>query len=69
MTPEQNQIFNKEVEDALALEAKYRLAVGYLRYEALRQLNPTQFAELYSRYLAGAQFDNMVDELVVKNAE
>lgn len=35
------------------------------RYEAVRLLNPRQFAELYARNLAGeGAFDELVDELV-----
>lgn len=42
------------------------MAHGYLRYEALRKLNATQFGSLVSRNLAGENFDGMVDELIVK---
>ena len=44
------------------------LALGYLRYEALRRLTPRQFSELNARNLKGENFDRMVDELIVKNA-
>ena len=40
------------------------LCVGYLRYEALRKLNPRQFTELHRLNLSGARFDDMVDELI-----
>ena len=39
-------------------------AQGHARYEALRVLNPQQFAELWSRALLGRNFDELVDELV-----
>lgn len=39
-------------------------AQGHARYEALRLLNPQQFAELWSRALLGRNFDELVDELV-----
>ena len=42
------------------------MARGYLRYEALRKLNVTQFGSLVSRNLAGENFDGMVDELILK---
>lgn len=42
------------------------LTQGYLRYEALRKLNPRQFAELHRRNLLGDNYDGMVDELVVE---
>lgn len=45
------------------------LARGYVRYEALRKLNPREFAELNRRNLAGERFDDLVDELVVKSRQ
>lgn len=39
-------------------------AQGHARYEALRVLNPQEFAELWSRALLGRNFDELVDELV-----
>jgi hypothetical protein len=39
------------------------LALGFLRYEALRKVNPAQFAELYRRNMHGDNFDRMVDVL------
>lgn len=41
--------------------------LGYLRYEELRKLNVSQFAELFKRNIAGENFDKMVDELIYKN--
>jgi hypothetical protein len=69
MTPEQQQIFNERFENVSETISKNSSIIGWMRYEVLRQLNPTQIAELYSLYLAGARFDNLVDELVVKNVE
>lgn len=48
------------------------LSKGWLRYEALRKLSPTQFAELHRKNIQGnddgskVTFDELVDELVVK---
>lgn len=39
-------------------------AQGHARYEALRVLNPKDFAELWSHALLGRNFDELVDELV-----
>lgn len=39
-------------------------AQGHARYEALRVLDPQQFAELWSHALLGRNFDELVDELV-----
>jgi hypothetical protein len=41
-----------------------QLAIGWLRYEALRRLNPHQFTDLHKRNIAGENFDAMVDQLV-----
>ncbi len=43
------------------------ICVGFLRYEAVRKLHPKQFADLCARNLNGFQFDDLVDELVLKN--
>lgn len=42
------------------------LALGFLRYEALRKLNPRQFAEIHKRNLNGERFDDMIDQLITK---
>lgn len=42
------------------------LAIGYLRYEALRKLNTTQFKYLHQRNSLGENFDEMVDALVAQ---
>ena len=39
-------------------------AQGHARYEALRVMNPKDFAEMWARSLLGERFDDMVDELV-----
>jgi hypothetical protein len=40
-----------------------RLALGFLRYEALRKVTPAQFAELHRQNMRGENFDRMVDVL------
>ena len=42
------------------------LAIGFLRYETLRRMNPNQFKELHQRNLAGERFDDMVTEELLK---
>lgn len=64
MTTEQRRQFNRHFDVAIRDKAKIEMAVGYLRYEALRRLNPTQFAELHRRNLAGERFDDIVDEMI-----
>ena len=43
------------------------LAIGFLRYEALRKLRSHQFKQLCERNLSGVFFDDMVDELIEKD--
>ena len=57
---------DEKVCDTIAVHSQYELALGYLRYEALRKLNPRQFSALNKRNMAGENFDEMVDEMVVK---
>lgn len=40
------------------------LALGYLRYEAVRKLTPGKYAELCERNLVGERFDELVDGLI-----
>lgn len=42
------------------------LALGWLRYEALRQVSPRMFAEMSKRNLAGEFFDDIVTEVLLK---
>lgn len=54
------------VHDTAVANSASELALGYLRYEALRKLGPAAYKELHRRNLAGERFDDMVDELVRK---
>lgn len=38
------------------------LALGYLRYEAVRRMSPRTFGELHRLNLSGKFFDDLVDE-------
>lgn len=43
------------------------LALGYLRYEALRKLGPASYAQLCRKNIhEGHRFDDLVDELLTK---
>jgi len=44
------------------------LALGFLRYEALRALTTYEHAKLRERNFKGERFDDMIDELVFKKA-
>jgi hypothetical protein len=41
------------------------LALGWLRYEALRKVSPRTFAEMNRRNLAGEFFDGIVTEVLL----
>lgn len=45
------------------------LALGFLRYEAMRKLSPNALAELNKRNIRGEWFDDMIDQLVLDNSE
>jgi|DEB3_MinimDraft_2_1074329.scaffolds.fasta_scaffold13659_2 hypothetical protein len=54
------------VEKCVAEHDVKELALGFLRYETLRRMNPNQFKELHQRNLAGERFDDMVTEELLK---
>lgn len=41
------------------------LALGFVRYERLRKMNPNQFAELHEANMKGWPFDYLVDKAVL----
>ena len=41
------------------------LALGWLRYETLRRMNPRQFSELHRLNMAGKNFDDLVTEALL----
>jgi hypothetical protein len=51
------------VRQTIAERTVEELAVGWLRYEAIRKLFPAEFMTLHHRNLKGERFDDMVDEL------
>ena len=64
MTPEQNEKRNAEILRVVSVLPIEVLALGYIRYEKLRLLNPRQYAELSRKNLAGeGLFDDLVDGL------
>ena len=59
----------RSIEDVLMEQAQSctvgDLLVSVIRYNALRRIGPTKFAELHKRNLAGENFDTMVTQLAV----
>ena len=41
------------------------LALGWLRYEVIRNMNPRDFAALWKRNLSGETFDDLVTEAML----
>jgi hypothetical protein len=65
MTKEEQTIwFNHNLADAKMNNSFEELAIGWMRYKALRVLTPQQYFMLHARNMAGERFDDMVDELV-----
>ena len=52
---------------AKAMEDNFdrELALGFLRYERIRAMNPNQFATLHKENIKGKPFDYLVDEAVL----
>lgn len=59
-------IIEQLVEKCVAEHDVKELALGFLRYEALRRMNPNQFKEIHQRNLAGERFDDIVTEELLK---
>lgn len=66
MTPKQiSKLFELIIETCDRVDSFDR-AKGWLRYEKIRTLNAVQFAKLQRRNLEGKNWDDMIDELIVK---
>jgi hypothetical protein len=64
MTPEQRQKIRTDIDRVVSVLPVKVLALGYLRYEKLRLLNASQYAELNRKTLTGqGHFDDLVDQL------
>ena len=64
MTPEQRQKMRTDIDRVVSVLPVKVLALGYLRYEKLRLLNASQYAELNRKTLTGqGHFDDLVDQL------
>ena len=59
------------VRSCVAQHSPEELALGWLRYEALRRVDPRTFAEIHRRNLDGDSFDDIVTESLLswKSAE
>jgi hypothetical protein len=42
------------------------MAIGWLRYECVRRMNPRQFGEICKRNLEGEDFDDLIDQALLE---
>jgi hypothetical protein len=64
MTPEQKAKLRADIHRVVSILDIKVLALGYLRYEKLRLLNASQYADLNRKTLTGqGHFDDLVDQL------
>ncbi len=64
MTPEQRDKLKDDIHRVVSVLPVKVLALGYLRYEKLRLLNASQYAELNRKTLTRqGHFDDLVDQL------
>jgi len=56
----------KKLLQCIADNNPVELAIGFLRYEALRKLNPREFTVIHQKNTQGAFFDDLVDEMIEK---
>ena len=63
---EQRQKIDRLVVRAMEDNSDSELALGFVRYERLRKMNPMQFAKLHAENIKGRPFDFLVDEAVLE---
>ena len=56
--------FDRKFTKAIMQNTNAALAIGYIRYEAVRALNTRRFAALNSLNMQGQRFDDLVDRLI-----
>ena len=59
-----NDTMKRIVQLAIANNAPEDLALGFIRYEVVRRMNPRSFADLVRGNVMGKRFDDLVDEAV-----
>jgi hypothetical protein len=64
MTPDQKAKLRADIHRVVSVLPVEALALGYIRYEKLRLLNPRQYSILTRKSLEGRiHFDDLVDQL------
>jgi len=59
-------LIDKHAKQVVRVLTPEELALGWMRYEALRRLNPRQFSEIHDRNIRGEWFDDLADEAFVR---
>lgn len=49
----------------IANHTPQELALGWIRYEAVRKMHPRNFAEIHKRNLAGEFFDDIITDCLI----
>lgn len=63
--PQQQELLKSLVQICISDHTPEELALGWLRYEAVRKMSPRQFGEVHKRNLSGEFFDDIVTEAVL----
>ena len=69
LNAQQLATLDRTVAKAVAEHNEVELALGWVRYEALRRVTVRQFAQMADLCLKGRSFDGQVDELVARGGE
>jgi hypothetical protein len=62
-----NRAYERKLHSALVGKDLRVLAIGFIRYEAVRKMSPRVFTELCRRNLEGLAFDDLIDALTAED--
>ena len=62
-----NPALQEKIDDAVAYKSPEELALGYVRYEALRRVLPSKYKEMHELCIRGHWFDDQVDALACED--
>lgn len=61
---------HQKINDAAKERVKLELALGFVRYEFVRRLKPSEFNQIWMRSMNDRKhFDDIIDELIEKEAK
>ena len=65
----QNETKNSKIAQLVSMcianHTPEELALGWIRYEAVRKMNPCHFLEIHNRNLAGEFFDDIITDCLI----